>query len=198
MIFVILLYNFRPAQPSEEYTSIVNQIEEILPEPEEEEKNLEEMEYAEDNQLKTVVPDVRPYACQICSDVAYTSKIRLRAHLKERHKIILNYNYIPNQVPKECSCGRIYTSRTGYDRHLRAHDRTPFRCEICDEGFFNRIGKMDHELICFPLSQAASDGTIPCLVCRQYFPDIKAVKEHKEEMHPPTEETSKIEETEEK
>lgn len=137
---------------------------------------------------------LKPFVCPICPTVGYMRREKMLLHLKAHHKVVIKRSHLSPSENNCPACGKLFKGSKGFDNHLRTHDPTPFRCDICNEGFFNRTGKMDHEIQCLPLSQAAGDGSIPCLVCRLYFPDIKTLTDHKVRKHPAKPVTAKTEE----
>ncbi|XP_064215955.1 zinc finger protein OZF isoform X46 [Tribolium castaneum] len=136
---------------------------------------------------------VLPYKCFIC-EKSFADANLLQSHSSSHPTIRKLYcdlcnKHIPNPAsyvkhqrrhelnPGLVCCGRIFSSKTTFQKHRNFKHTTEFTCQLCDKIFFNRVAYKRHVDL--------HKGKLPygCKLCEKRFINSRCLVHHVEVEH---------------
>ena len=132
-------------------------------------------------------------SCHIC-DKEFISETDLEVHLEKNHAFDLNQiadEQDNTENEENCKfCGRIFTFKMSYIRHIARHGVNEMKCYLCNEYKFQEknLSKFEsHMFEIHKISTAALKYTaheIDCDLCNYSFSTNKRLTKHKAKNHP--------------
>ncbi|XP_073842798.1 zinc finger Y-chromosomal protein 1-like isoform X1 [Musca autumnalis] len=153
---------------------------------EEDSKDLEtngdtDVNSADNNEKRSVILSARVHKCELCSK-SYTYKKYLKAHMRQKHTLSTNAQYICKICNQRC------TTQVGLELHsIRKHPETQRptenKCEICGSCYAESKSLRAHIRSKHP---ASIDSNYICEICNDKFTTQIGLDRHSFRAHPET------------
>nr|CAD7265398.1 unnamed protein product [Timema shepardi] len=121
-------------------------------------------------------PAPEALVCEVCPDIAPTTKTELMTHIREHHA-----GHPSFCCPVE-GCGRMVRSRSDLELHQKMHDegKPHATCDLCGNVYNHESRARKHMFLYHKRAELAG----LCGVCLKNLPDMERLKEHVVAEHP--------------